>query len=209
MNNASSFGSVIILNGPSSVGKTTLTRLLQQTMPVEALRVAIDELIEMMPEHTNQWRKPFPPEATSEQMPCGFCFQEVTCPHGELELRLHVGPFAQQIVDSLGPLALTLVRRGLHVILDTVLIQPHQLAELIEIFSPHIPVLSVGLSARLSTLEERELARGDRTPGSARWQAERVHAGKEYDLRFHTDQEESAHIAQTILAHWQKCIGLR
>ncbi len=203
------FGSVIILNGPSSVGKTTLTRLLQQIMPVEALRVAIDELIEMMPEHTNHWRKPYAPTATPEQMPRGFCFQEVASPHGELELKLHIGPFAQQIVDSLGPIALTLVRRGLHVILDTVLLEPHQLQELIENFDRQVPVLSVGLSASLVTLEEREIARGDRTPGSARWQAERVHAGKEYDLTFHTDQEQSSIIAARILREWQKRTGIR
>lgn len=44
----------------------------------------------------------------------------------------------------------------------------------------------VGLFAPLAVLEARELARGDREAGLARWQFGRVHEGVEYDLEVDT-----------------------
>ena len=43
-------------------------------------------------------------------------------------------------------------------------------------------VHKVGVFAPLAVLEVREAARGDRLPGLARWQIDRVHAGRVYDL---------------------------
>ena len=40
----------------------------------------------------------------------------------------------------------------------------------------------VGLFAPLEVIEAREQARGDRTPGLARWQHPRVHQGVDYDV---------------------------
>jgi chloramphenicol 3-O phosphotransferase len=44
----------------------------------------------------------------------------------------------------------------------------------------------VGLFAPLDVLEQRELERGDRDIGLARWQHRRVHAGIRYDLEIDT-----------------------
>jgi chloramphenicol 3-O phosphotransferase len=195
-------GSIIILNGPSSVGKTTLTLRLQQLLPVPFLRLALDDLIQMMPASTNQWDTAFGPEVAAEQLPIGFCFRKESSPHGELELRLHAGWFGQRIQELLGPLARTLVEEGCHVILDTVMLQPETLHQLLVLLGPGVRSCTIGLWASLSALEERELKRGDRTPGSARWQAERVHAGKEYDLQFWTDQQDLESVASAIVQTW-------
>ena len=54
----------------------------------------------------------------------------------------------------------------------------------------------VGLFAPLDVLEQRERDRGDREPGLARWQFDRVHRGLTYDLEIDTVQTtplEAAH----------------
>ena len=56
----------------------------------------------------------------------------------------------------------------------------------------------MGVTAPLDILEQREKKRGDRKIGSARWQAERVHTGVEYDLMVDTHRESQANIVQRI-----------
>ena len=45
---------------------------------------------------------------------------------------------------------------------------------------------AVGVFAPLDVLEARERERGDRLIGLARWQYDRVHRGKRYDLELDT-----------------------
>lgn len=196
------FGTIIALNGPSSVGKTTLARLLQETLPRPFLRLALDELIQMMPAHTNQWDPPFPEKSAADQFPSGFCFVREASAGGETSLRLHLGLYAQRVAESLHPLAACLAHQGLDVILDTVMLDPAEMETLKQALGPGVLLVRVGLCASLTTLEQRELERGDRTPGSARWQAERVHSGQNYDLFFDTDQSTLEQIAANIAREW-------
>lgn len=46
---------VIYINGPSSVGKSTLTRALQNALAETYLRIGIDQMIGMMPTRLNDW----------------------------------------------------------------------------------------------------------------------------------------------------------
>jgi chloramphenicol 3-O phosphotransferase len=197
------FGTVIALNGPSSVGKTTLTRLLQERLSRPFLRLALDELIQMMPNQTNRWDPPFAEGSSAEQMPVGFCFVRETSTGGEGSLRLHLGCYAQQVTNSLHPLAACLAHQGLDVILDTVMLDPSEMESLQQALGPGVLLVRVGLCASVPTLEQRELQRGDRTAGSSRWQAERVHAGQGYDLFFDTEQATLDQIATAICREWQ------
>lgn len=52
--------------------------------------------------------------------------------------------------------------------------------------------------APLDVLEARERARGDRLIGLARWQYDRVHRGKTYDLELHTDSATPMECAERI-----------
>jgi chloramphenicol 3-O phosphotransferase len=57
----------------------------------------------------------------------------------------------------------------------------------------------VGLFAPLHILEARELARGDRDIGLARWQYDRVHRNIAYDLEIDTSVLTPSQCAQLIL----------
>ena len=56
----------------------------------------------------------------------------------------------------------------------------------------------VGLFAPLEVLERRELARGDRQLGLARWQFDRVHRGQKYDLELETSGSTPTQNAERI-----------
>ena len=49
-----------------------------------------------------------------------------------------------------------------------------------------LPVLFVGVHRPVPVLERRELARGDRDVGQARWQSSRVHGHGAYDVEVDT-----------------------
>ncbi len=50
-------------------------------------------------------------------------------------------------------------------------------------------VLWVGVTAPHEILDQREKERGDRKIGEARWQAEHVHKGVDYDLMIDTNEK--------------------
>lgn len=57
----------------------------------------------------------------------------------------------------------------------------------------------VGLRAPLEIVEARERARGDREIGLARWQFERVHRDRQYDLELDTSVESPEASAARIV----------
>ena len=56
----------------------------------------------------------------------------------------------------------------------------------------------VGVFAPLDVLEARERQRGDRLIGLARWQYDRVHHGKRYDLELDTSSATAPECANLI-----------
>jgi chloramphenicol 3-O phosphotransferase len=56
----------------------------------------------------------------------------------------------------------------------------------------------VGLHAPLAVLEARERQRGDRQAGLARWQYDRVHRNKRYDLELDTSTAAPMECAEAI-----------
>jgi chloramphenicol 3-O phosphotransferase len=64
-------------------------------------------------------------------------------------------------------------------------------------------VLWVGIKVPLEVLEAREKARGDRLIGSARDQAEVVHAGVIYDLELDTSVLTLDEAVRQVVSCWQ------
>jgi chloramphenicol 3-O phosphotransferase len=68
-------------------------------------------------------------------------------------------------------------------------------------------VCLVGVRCPLAVLESREKARGDRRGGLARFQFERVHEGKPYDLEVDTSEASAEECAARILAFVDNAAG--
>lgn len=72
-----------------------------------------------------------------------------------------------------------------NIIVDVVINDKDSMQECIELLSCY-PVTFVGVHCPIEELERREVARGDRQVGLARWQFPTVHADKEYDITVDT-----------------------
>ncbi|MFE0425289.1 chloramphenicol phosphotransferase CPT family protein [Streptomyces sp. NPDC058953] len=86
---------------------------------------------------------------------------------------------------------------GNTVVVDHVLSEPWRLRDCLDLFRPQDVVL-VGVHCPLPELERRERSRGDRPPGLAARQFDRVHARGEYDVEVDTSRSTPAECAAVV-----------
>jgi len=145
-------GKVILLIGPSSAGKSTLCRAIQQRTDEPFIRYSLDFFFDSDALPTHRSDGPF---AWREQRP-----------------KLFEGYFR-----SLAALA----SAGNNLVLDFVIETPQQLTRLVTLLRP-FDVFLVGVHCPLPELERRERARGNRRLGDAHRDLETVHTFTTYDF---------------------------
>lgn len=162
---------VIILNGTGSVGKSSTARALQQITARPFLHVAMDAFLDMLPEamfgHAD-----------------GMIFETLD-EGGKPSVAIRTGPVMDRAMRGMRRAIAALAREGNNLIVDDVILEAADVMDYRDLLSA-FEVRHVGLFAPLAVLEARELARGDREIGLARWQYERVHQGRTYDLEIDT-----------------------
>lgn len=180
---------IIYINGPSSSGKTTLAKALQQELNQPFLHIGIDRVIGMMPEKINNWE--------GGSAPLGFSwkssFDEAKHPIQEIQM----GPFAKKMNNTLKEIVLTLARMNHYIIIDDIAFGKEDVDKWKTVLKGY-KVLWIGIRSPLTLLEEREKQRGNRIIGSARSQFFRIHQGVIYDLEFDTSQDSLEKIIQAI-----------
>lgn len=180
---------IIYISGPSSSGKTTLARALQEEFDQPFLHIGIDKVIEMMPNKLNNWE--------GGSAPFGFSWKESVDETGHIIHQIQLGPFAEKISQTLKEMVLTLAKMGHYIIIDDVAFGSLDVDPWREVLQD-FKVLWIGIHTPLELLEEREKLRGDRKIGSARAQHTKVHQGVVYDLEFDSGQQSLQEIVQTI-----------
>lgn len=170
-------GTVIYLNGPSSSGKSTLSKALQEHFDEPYLHIGIDSMIAMMPEKLNDW--------TGQPAPEGFSWKKISLDDGSQSYEIKMGPYAQKMQETFVEVIRVLAQQGHNVIIDDVL-YPGELMKERQAALKDLTVLYVGVIAPIEELERREIARGDRLVGTARLQHEQIHRGVDYDLMIDT-----------------------
>lgn len=168
---------IIYLNGPSSSGKTTLAKSLQQSFEEPFLHVGIDKIIGFMPAKINNWE--------GGNAPLGFCWKPDVDPTGHPTYHVHAGPFAKKIVQTLKDITLLLASQQYNLIIDDVAFGAIEVEKWKQALKNY-DVLYVGVTTPLEILEKREQARGSRRLGSARGQYFKVHENVAYDLEIDT-----------------------
>lgn len=171
---------VIILNGPSSVGKSLISYFFQEMTDTPFLHIGIDTMINMMPNKMNNWE--------GEKVEQGFWWQEEVDHEGSPIFSIQMGNYAKKINETYKAVVNTLVLNGHNVIVDEVAFGQEALNMWRnELKNCHL--FFVGVTANLEVLESREKERGDRKIGSARHQFHNVHKNVKYDLLIDTSDK--------------------
>ena len=181
---------IIYLNGPSSCGKSTLSKALQEALDPPFLHIGIDKVIGMMPRKLN-WESDPPSK--------GFSFKAAYDEKGILMQELQIGPFGKQILQAYEEIVVTLTKLKHFLIVDDIGLGKAEVDRWKKLLKDY-QVLYVGLFASLETLEKREQARGDRMQGSARAQLKKIHKGVSYDLEIDTEKNSLEQNIQEILS---------
>lgn len=183
---------IIYLNGPSSSGKTTLAKALQEALPEPYLHIGIDKMIGFMPDKVNNWE--------GGVAPLGFSWRGEVDSTGHLVYNIHAGPFAEKVIRSLKEIAQLLASQHYNLIIDDVAFGFIEVEEWRKTLKNY-QVLYVGVTVPLEILEERERKRGDRFLGSARAQYFKVHENVSYDLEIDSHFETlSNNVAKVLIA---------
>ncbi|MBI5346879.1 MAG: AAA family ATPase [Chlamydiae bacterium] len=182
---------VIFINGPSSSGKTTLAKAIQEHFSFPFLHVSLDKMIGMMPAKLNNWE--------GKKADQGFSWKKSKDLDGVTMHIFQKGIFAEKICASFKKVVLALLEQGHYIIIDDVAFGKQALEEWRKVLKGYL-VIFVGLKVSLSVLEKREKERKNRIIGSARAQYYSVHEEASYDLEFDTASEP----LESILAKIQK-----
>jgi chloramphenicol 3-O phosphotransferase len=176
-------GQVIVLNGTSSAGKSTLAAAIQARAEVPYLRTGVDDFLGRLPER-------FVREPVD-----GW---SVAVRDGRLAELPTIGPRGLELFNAHYRAVAAYAAAGGHVIVDDVLYD-RRVLDLAVAALHRLPVLFVGIRCPAEVAEARELARGDRLPGGARL-FEAAHAHAAYDLELDTAALTPEECADAILA---------
>jgi chloramphenicol 3-O phosphotransferase len=169
-------GTIIIINGTSSSGKTSIVKALQQQSAVPYIDAGLDRFLWMLP--SRYLDRPL--------------WDDV------LGLATEAGQTGHTLARGMHRAIAALAHSGNNVVADHVLVEPGWVTDCAELFW-QLPAYLVGVRCPLTVLEERERTRRDRTLGQAKAQYPLVHAHDIYDLEVDTSVLSPQECAAAIL----------
>lgn len=168
---------VVMLNGGSSAGKSSLARALQAILPEPWLIFGVDDFVNAMP-------------PAMQESDDGLVFH----PDG----RISVGPGIRRLRDAWDQGVAAVARAGVGVIVDDVFLAGVAVQQRWHAALYGLEVLWVGVRCDPDVAATREAQRGDRVPGMAALQADSVHHGVRYDLVIDTSGQSPQQCAQLV-----------
>jgi chloramphenicol 3-O phosphotransferase len=170
-------GTVLVLNGTSSSGKTSLVRALQRCLDEPYLDAGLDKFLFMLP--GRYLDRPL--------------WDEV------LGLATQAGPLGRQLVRGMHQAIAALAGAGNNVLADHVLVEADWVRECAALLAD-LPAYLVAVRCPLAVAEAREQARENRTLGQARAQFAVVHQHAVYDFEVDTARDSAEACAAQIKA---------
>jgi chloramphenicol 3-O phosphotransferase len=164
-------GRIILLNGTSSSGKSSIAAELLELLDPPHFHLAVDAFGAMRGAARTGRLNPEELAATLTRTRAGF--------H-----RAVAGMAAA----------------GNDLVIDHVLSEPWRLPDLLAVLAP-FDVVFVGVHCELAELRRRELARGDRAPGAAQTQFPLVHVHGDYDVEVDTTTVSARECAERIVRY--------
>lgn len=169
---------IIVINGTSSSGKTSLLKAIQNESEDLFLEYGIDKFIFMLPKrylNTQLW-------------------------NDVLGRADSAGETGHKLVECMHMSAQKINSSGMNVIVDHVLVEERWRKHLADTLDKKNTYL-IKMYCPLEVLEEREKARKDRTLGQARKQYNLVHMNIEYDMEIDSSKMTAEDAAKQILEY--------
>jgi chloramphenicol 3-O phosphotransferase len=163
---------IVVLNGASSSGKTSIAHAFQDLAPETFLNISVDTILSALPPSM---------------------IQRIN--RGELIGR----DTFHRLVRAFHGCVTAVASLEHHLVIDHTIRTRAEAEMLVEAVGPHRAFL-VGLDCPVGVLESRERQRGDRAPGLAASQQRAVHDWLEYDLVIDTSATAVAEAARQIVS---------
>lgn len=193
-------GTIILLNGPSSVGKTSIQNAFQKMAEDYFLRAGIDTFFDALIETPDlssfQETKKF-----DQYTPQGEYIRGVEMTHDDQNrpiVTLKIGPAGDRIIHGMHRAILGYALAGNNIIVDYILYKTSWINDLLEVFEGH-RIYLIGVSAPLSLVEEREKSRATSPVGHARSHYDSVHQSMIYDYQIDTSMLSPEEAAEDLL----------
>jgi len=197
----STSGRIVLLNGTSSAGKTTLALALQRAADEYWHYWALDQFRDGMPHRFRGFNS-----TAHEPGARGLNVVPVES-SGRLVTEIRFGDLGTRMLRGMRRAAASFAREGNHVVIDDLCLEPAYLQDYLAAFDG-IDVIFVGLRCAPEALLAREAARPDRFPGTAIHQDARVHRGAVYDLEIDTSKVSPEAGAEKLLERLRKGPGV-
>ncbi len=173
-------GTIIVINGASSSGKTSIVQALQDRLDAPYLDMGVDRFLFMMPKR--YLNRPL--------------WDDVL---GNAD---RAGETGRVLFSGMHHAIAAAARAGLNVIADHVLVEKHWVDECAALFAD-LSAYLIGIQCPLEVLEKRERQRKDRTLGQARAQFPLIHQYATYDLEVDSSVLTPGQCADKIMTRLQ------
>lgn len=176
-------GFIILLNGPSASGKSSIQNEIQKQSKTFFLKAGIDNFFDALlpvPDLSSFAETGELAQYTND----GVLIRKVRLTKDEEGfpiVPLEIGPAGDKVISGMHYAIAAYAKRGNNVIVDYILYRPDWLCDLVKALKDY-KVYLVGVKAPLTVLEDREKKRGTSPVGHARSHYKHVHENMIYDL---------------------------
>ncbi len=185
---------VILLNGCSSAGKTTLALKLQQLLSEPYQHVALDQFRDGMPGQVRGFNS-HAGDSGARGLNVVPEFRD-----GGWVTKIEFGDYGEKVLASMRRTIASLCHSGCSVIVDDLLFERSYLDDYIDVLDG-TDTWFVGVRCNLEVVHAREAKRPGRFPGTATSHFEQVHQhGVPYDLEVDTSHQHPKDVAEQIVA---------
>lgn len=182
-------GKVVVLNGTSSAGKSSIALALRDMLDEPFLLTGIDHFLKQLPKRRSVNSDGLSPAGADGWL---LVFRD-----GVLAELPRIGPGGYRVLAGMYAAIAAYAMAGNHAIVDDVIYDRQVLAAAAKALH-RLPAYFVGVRCALEVAEQRERERGDRATGGARVFYEAVHAHGIYDFEVDSTVATSAECAGQI-----------
>lgn len=186
------YGSIIVINGASCAGKTTLARAIQDLSTEPYIILSLDQFRDSLP---SRFRGLNSPQGTSGAE--GLNIVPIT-QDGRVLTDIQFGPYGQSVLRGMRRTIATLAAEGLNVIVDDVILSSSFRDDYLQALRG-LSVVFVGVHCNTEEMNRRERTREGRFPGTAESTLAKVHLHMLYDVEVDATYKSPTELAHEVL----------